>query len=319
MPDELNPYRAPERTESRGNAEGPEFGAVVSRGFSAAHRAPTGAAWIFLLLIPTQALGAVMNSVMFGSDFFSRMQRGDVGGDGQVPPEMMMLMGAGCVSCVWMPVMLFGLPWIWGGIAGQIRDRLLDVPLQSFHTHGKRYYITMLALLVLFVVAVIVVSIPGAIVNQLVAMSQATPGRPMDVEGMRALALHPANIAASILGVMLMTAVSTIVYLIASTIVAGGYGLRTAFSEGFALCRRHSGDVARLFGVYILLILPFFIVQWGQSQLTLNLAVGLILSILGTLYLAYVSIASFGLAGSLVASRRATSGGLPTGDAEQPS
>ncbi|MBW3597960.1 MAG: hypothetical protein KY475_11875 [Planctomycetes bacterium] len=300
MSDNPNPYETPgQHAPDRDGS----FGDVVKQGFAAAHTTPAGIAWIFILFAPLQLAGAIVNALMFGSDFFAKIQSEEFRNSGEPPPEIIGIGAAGCSICLWMPVILFALPWVAGGALGQIRDRLTNQPRQSFGAHGRRHYGPLLALLLVLLAAMIAVGVVNGIVEQIITSTAIEPGDPMTMEQLRSLSRHPANIAASVVTGLLMTAVGTLSNLIGAAIVFRGRGFGDGFSSGFAFCSNHFGDVVKLYLVYVVLIIPLSLLQWVPNFVTPTVVLAAVVGLASGCYIAYLTVVNYGLASSLYAAR----------------
>ena len=302
MSDEFNPYQSPETDAAPAVKPTLTFGEAVRRGFAAAHGAPAGAVWTFVLMAPMQVIGGAMNAAMFSGDFFEQMQSGEFESTGgQPPPELITMVGAGCFMCLWMPIMFFTMPWIWGGVMGQVRDQIVGREPASFGMHGKTFYGAMLLVMLLVVVGTIAANVPGTIVGQVVTSSEIQPGQPITAEQMRALSRHPANIIANCFSGLLMALVGTLANFIIAALVARGRGIGDGLSHGFTFCSKNMGAFIKVYFIYVALFLPFAILQWIPQFLTTTMAIGIGVGFVSALYISYLTIVNLGMGGSVYA------------------
>ena len=318
MSDSPNPFEPPREQQPASTYPEVDFREVIRRGFAAAHRCLTGGIWMFVVLLPLQIQNSVMSSVMFESGLFDQLQSGDANPGSGPPPGVFMMMGFGCFSCVWGLILLFAIPWIWGGIAGQLRDRLIAAQVDRFGSYGGRYYSSMLLFLIVFGAVVIALSIPNAVVGQWVSASAFGPGQPMDAESLRRLSLHPANLISGILTALVLVGAGTLLNVLIAMTVAIGRGFREGLGAGLSFCGGNITDLFKLYSVSVLLMVPVFIVSWLPQLLLPGVWSGILVGVLSALFLGYLSVVNLGLAASLVAAKMTPTGSTPHGMGHAP-
>ncbi|MEO8271718.1 MAG: hypothetical protein ABI557_18490 [Aureliella sp.] len=303
MSDNPNPYQPPDRQPPTNANSASDFGEVIRRGFAAAHARPAGGIWMFILLAPIQIQNTIMASIVFNSGLLEQLQRGNIDTSNGPPPALLMLMGVGCFSCIWLLALLGAIPWIWGGSAGQLRAQLIGANVGRFGDYGRQNYGGMLAFLLMFVVVAVVLSIPNAIVNQVVSAGAVRPGQPWDAETARSLARHPANIVSSVGTVLLFAGAGTLLNVLISVSVAVGRGFRAGLGAGFAFCSDNLKSIFKLYLMYVLLMLPVVILAWIPQLVTPSIWIGIVFGVLSAAYLGYLSLANLGLANALVVAK----------------
>lgn len=255
---------------------------------------------MLLVLAPVQIQNAIMASIMFNSGLMEQLQQGKIDSSNGPPPAAFMLIGVGCFSCIWLPALLLAIPWIWGGAAGQLRDELLGRNVGKFGTYGNQTYGGMFAYMLLFIVAAIALSVPNAIVNQLVSAGEMRPGLPWDAEAAQRLARHPANIAGSIVTSLLLAGAGTLLNILISVFVAVGRGFREGLRAGLSFCSDHLKGVFKLYLMNVLLLIPFVLIAWAPQLISQSVWIGIVFGGLSAAYLGYFSIVNLGMAAALV-------------------
>jgi hypothetical protein len=301
MPDAGNPYQSPSHSGEVPIGASLSFGQVIRRGFAAAHGVPAGAFWCFLLMVPLQVTGAVMNQVMFGSDLFEQLQTGEFEDTGKMPAGLITIIGAGCSMCIFLPIMFFALPLVWGGTVGQLRDRIVGREMGAFGHYGKKFYVPMLLVVMMLCGAVFVVSFANGIVGQIIASTEIQPGQPMTTEQLQALSRHPLNLISSAVTWLVMGAIGILVNLVGSAMAARGRGIGDALSQGFSFCGNHFGSVFKLYLVGVALFIPLAVLQSLPMFVKPEIGIGVVIALSSGIYLGYLSVVEFGLAGSLFA------------------
>ena len=303
MSDSPNPFQPPGWQPPTRVNPASDFGEVIQRGFAAAHARPAGGIWMFIVLVPIQIQNTIMASIVLNSGLMEQLQRDNIATRNGAPPALWVLMGLGCFSCIWLLTLLLAIPWIWGGSAGQLRAQLLGVNVSSFGAYGRQYYGGMFAFLLMFVVVAVVLSIPNALVNQIVSASAIRPGQPWDAETARSLARHPANIISSIVTFLIFAGAGTLLNVLISVSVAVGRGIRAGLGAGFAFCSDNLTDVLRLYLTCVLLTLPFVILAWIPPLITPSIWIGIVFGVLSAAYLGYLSLVNLALANALIAAK----------------
>jgi hypothetical protein len=160
----------------------------------------------------------------------------------------------------------------------------------------------MLALLILFAVVVMGLSIPNAIVNQIVTANEIGPDGTLDAEAVRALARHPANLVSNLISGLLFAASGTLLNVLVSATIAVGRGFREGLAAGFSFIASSLWDVFKLYLMYLLLLVPLVVFSW-IPQLIPAVLIGIIVGCFSAAYLGYISLANLGLAASLFAAK----------------
>lgn len=297
-----NPFQSPRGMEiSPTPGDNWTFGDVLRQGFSLGHRTLVGAAWTFVLLAPIQVGASAVGIYMFESGVFDKLQTQKPGTP--PPPELFGLMGFGCAVCVWMPIMLFGLPWIWGGFTGQQRDLLTQRVAGPFGQHGKSLYVTLLVMAVLVGLVALFVGIIAAVVQQLVMASGAAPGRPPNLEQIRELSRHPAVVATNLVTTLVLVALGTVVNLVAAAAATRRRGVMDSLTQGLSFCFKNFGSTFGLGFVYALLMLPMLIVQMLGNFVQLTMVLAIVNGLFVSIYGAYLFVINQGLASALYFAR----------------
>lgn len=241
------------------------FTRILLRGFSAARGCLAGL--MLLVVLYGWFDGA---EIVFGDTVDIRAVLAPLG-DGP-PPEDLVPMVRGCLTCVWLPVTLFGAPWVVGGMIGQLRDRMIgrDVPTASFGTHAEMFYVPILVLSLTFLAVQLLLTIPLGLLEM--ALSGA--------------ASHPdlAKLLSKARGALIGGGIK-LVFILASTVVV------TEYEEPFAslkrallFLRRHIADGVKLLAAVIALRLAWWLPQQAlrlicQQHLTMLAVLGAITAV----------------------------------------
>ncbi|MEZ6080655.1 MAG: hypothetical protein R3C56_34780 [Pirellulaceae bacterium] len=169
MSDSPNPFQPPGWQPPTRVNPASDFGEVIQRGFAAAHARPAGGIWMFIVLVPIQIQNTIMASIVLNSGLMEQLQRDNIDTSNGAATGSIGADGARLLFLYLAADSALSNPLIWGGSAGQLRAQLLGVNVSSFGAYGRQYYGGMFAFLLMFVVVAVVLSIPNALVNQIVS------------------------------------------------------------------------------------------------------------------------------------------------------
>lgn len=279
------------------------FGEILSRGMTAANRSVTGLLMYFLLYGIYQGLALVVGGQMTPEQF-------DVQPGRPPEPEFGLMMIYGCGSCVWMLVMLFSGPWVSGGVAAQLRDRMResDEPTSIFIDYASRYYGRMLVLTLVYVGILIAVYILYVLVQAAIATTF------LDVDLMQPLewqevSTHPANLAMGVVFVLVLTGIGVVFGLANAAVVVEEFDAFTSLGRGWSFVRDNPGDAGRLWLVAAGLSVLMAMLYWIPPLLDIRSMP--VLAVLGTViavYFPYMLMLNLSLAVSLWLARRTAPG-----------
>lgn len=276
------------------------FSSVVSRAFAAANRSIPGILFCIVLFGIPQAMGIILGPYMT-----TQVQPKP----GQPPgPEMLLMMGFGCFSCVWLLVIIFGAPWVYGGILGQHRDHIHHPgqPPGSFSEYAGRCYARMLGMTAIVLGVCFAIMIPIGCIGWVLAMSQLQgPGGQIDPQKMQELAQHPINIAAGVLMIVWMTAIGTLFNPAYVILWGEDESITSSMKKSYRLLRDNRSDAVKLFFVYLLLGMVMWVLRPVIGVLQIKaMPVIVPIGIALGFYVSYLPVLNFGIATSLYLARK---------------
>lgn len=265
------------------------FSTAVFRGVGAANRTLLGAFVMLVLIGPIQVMVAVSGALMLQGNVFQPPE------PGQPPsPEMYLILGLGCFTCCWLPVVVFGLPWAVGGIYGQLCDRIARRTARSYVDCAKRFYTRLLLLVIIFMAIVMLMCVPLWILGAVLNSAQPAGGE-FDVEQLREANRHPVNIAVGVAFSLVLTTLSVIFTLIQAALVSKDCQIGEATSRAFRFVREHPGDTFKLLVIFILTSIPLIVLQQAGNFVPTVTVIMLALGIVTTLYTCYLSVLNAGI------------------------
>lgn len=286
------------------------FGEVLSRGVRAANRSVTGLLLLFLLYGWFQGVSLVVGGAFASDPTIFQVQPGQ-----QPPAELVWMMGYGCISCVWLLVMVFGGPWVAGGILGQLKDRMTAPEAEPgpFRPYASRYYVRLLLLTVVYVGIFLLLYLILMLVGMMIAAS-VLQGDAMDPQNLQQLNMHPANIAAGALFLLALAAMIVVFNLANAGVVVEEWDAWTSLGRAWGFVRSHAGDAVKLFLVITGLGCVMWSLYWIPAVLELReIPVLAILGLLMAAYFPYMIMLGLAFGVSLWLARRPdVSGAEPT-------
>ena len=278
-----------------------DFAQVISRGIRAANRTLVGAVLIFAIVGPIQILSTAASALIIQGGGFQPPAQG-----APPTPQMFAMMGLGCFSCVWFPIMLIALPWASGGIYGQLLDRIVGRPVGALGSYGKKFYVRMLLLMLMYVAVLIVLMIPVWITGAVLGAGQMQGGQ-FDPVKIRELSRHPLNVVVSVLFGLGVTAAGTVMMIAQASSVTHDCRTRDALRNSWRYIGRQTGEVLKLFFIFVGTAVPMVLLQQiGNFLTTASMLIMLVVGFLSALYVSYLSVLNPGIVVSAYAARHRT-------------
>ena len=274
------------------------FATVFSRGFAAANRTPVGLLFLLLILGVQQLVGAVAA--------VAQPQPG-MSPEREIGPEIFVPMALGCFSCVWLFVILFGMPWVLGGVFGQLRDRIAkpEGKAGAFAQYGNAFYLQMLLILLIFVGIAIVIMVPLIVGSMAFAFSQMAGGAPDPQQMQKSMTENPIFAIGGLVTGLIMCAVGVVSHMAFAAVVVDNERAVSALGRSLRFCTENAGDWVKLYFTFVVLGVPLAIIQLIPavtqiSNKTISLGGGLISAV----YAPYLTLLGAALAASLYLARR---------------
>lgn len=277
------------------------FGELIRRAVQVANATPSAIPFVLLLIGPQQIVGGVAAAVIAPDGNVPQFKPGN-----PFQTELLLLMLLGVGNCGWFFVELFGLPWVFGGAGGQLRDRLLrtDGSAGRFSDYGKRYYGAMLGIFALTIAALIGAYVPVFGGTMALMASQGINFFAVHQERVQELSRHPAAIAISFAYLLAAVAIGTVAGLANAVAVVDGRGPIESIAAAFSFLRRRAADAAKLYGVGLALVLPVVLPTQIGNLLGAGGAVWLIgVSLVVAVYLSYATVVNLAVAVTLYLDR----------------
>ncbi|MEZ6114056.1 MAG: hypothetical protein R3C99_24040 [Pirellulaceae bacterium] len=271
------------------------FSSLAVRGFAAGNRAILGALLLFLLLAPNQ-IGGNLSAVLLLETGGMQVQPGK-----EPPPEAFMMIGVGCFICTWLPLVVFGMPWVMGGILGIVRGAVIGDPVDKFPSNAKRYYVRLLLLVLLAIVASLAIYLPITFAGSLIsAQQQVDLAAGFTPERLQDSSRNPVNLAFGYVAMMAFAGVGVILNLTQASIALENAELMTAIGKAFRFCQRNVADTCKLYVIAAIISFPTVFLQQAMAMFglfTYGSALGL--AVLFSAYLSYSSVINSGIGVSL--------------------
>lgn len=279
------------------------FSSLAVRGFAAGNRAIVGALLLFLLLAPNQ-IGGNLSAVLLLESGGMQVQPGQ-----EPPPEAFMMIGVGCFICTWLPLVVFGMPWVMGGILGIVRSAVIGGTVDGFPTNAKRYYVRLLLLVLLAIVASLAVYLPITLASSLISgQQQVGMASGFSSEQLQEASRNPVNLALGYVAMLAFAGVGVILNLTQASMALEDTELIAAIGKAFRFCQRHVTDACKLYALAAIISLPTVFLQQAMAMFGLfTYGPALALAVLFSAYLSYSSVINSGIGVSLYYGREVES------------